>query len=111
MSNAKNVTDAEFTDKVLLSEKPVIVDFWAEWCGPCRKLGPILDDISVEYAEQVEVVKVDVDNNPNIAAEYGITSIPAIYLFNHGELKSSVIGARPKQYLEKEFAEYLQTSH
>ena len=104
MSNARDVTDAQFTDEVLLSEKPVIVDFWAEWCGPCRKVGPILDDISVEYSEKVDVVKVNVDDNPNIEAEYGITSIPAVYLFEKGKVTGTVIGARPKQYFEKEWS-------
>ncbi|WP_394940415.1 thioredoxin [Psychromicrobium sp. YIM B11713] len=108
MSNAKAVTDDTFQSEVLGSEKPVIVDFWAEWCGPCRKLGPILDDISVQYADKVEVVKVDVDENPRIAAEYGITSIPAVFLFSGGELKNTVIGAKPKPFFEQEFAEYLK---
>jgi len=107
MSNAKDVTDASFSTDVLASEKPVIVDFWAEWCGPCRKLGPILDQISVQYEDKVDVVKLNVDDNPAIAAEYGITSIPAVYLFSGGEVKSTVIGAKPKQFFEKEFESVL----
>lgn len=107
MSNAKNVTDASFSTDVLAAEKPVIVDFWAEWCVPCRKLGPILDEISVEYGDKVDVVKLNVDDNPAIAAEYGITSIPAVYLFSGGEVKSTVIGAKPKQFFEKEFESVL----
>jgi thioredoxin 1 len=107
MSNAKEVTDASFGSDVLSADKPVIVDFWAEWCGPCRKLGPILDEISVEYGDKVNVVKVNVDDNPAIAAEYGITSIPAVYLFQDGQVKNTVIGAKPKQFFEKEFADVL----
>ncbi len=107
MSNAKEVTDASFGTDVLSADKPVIVDFWAEWCGPCRKLGPILDEISVEYSEKVNVVKVNVDDNPAIAAEYGITSIPAVYLFQDWQVKNTVIGAKPKQFFEKEFADVL----
>ncbi|GHD11386.1 thioredoxin [Zhihengliuella salsuginis] len=107
MSNAKDVTDASFQADVLDNGKPVIVDFWAEWCGPCRMLSPILDQIADEHAEKIDVVKVNVDENPAIAAKYGITSIPAVYVFQGGEHVASSIGAKPKQVIEQEFAEYL----
>ncbi|MEX5269867.1 UNVERIFIED_CONTAM: thioredoxin [Kocuria sp. CPCC 205300] len=107
MSAAKNVTDADFKTEVLESDKPVIVDFWAEWCGPCRMVGPVLDAIAAEHAEAIEVVKLNVDENPAVASQYGITSIPAIYLFSGGEVVKKAIGAKPKSALEKEFADYL----
>ena len=107
MSAAKNVTDADFRTEVLESDKPVIVDFWAEWCGPCRMVGPVLDAIAAEHADTVEVVKLNVDENPAVASQYGITSIPAISLFSGGEVVKKAIGAKPKSALEKEFADYL----
>jgi len=106
MSNVSAVTDATFQDEVLKSEKPVIVDFWAEWCGPCRMLSPILDQIATEH-DSVKVVKVNVDENQGIAAQFGITSIPAVYVFKGGEHVATSIGAKPKQVLEQEFSAYL----
>lgn len=105
---AQQVTDATFADEVLSSDKPVIVDFWAEWCGPCRMVGPVIDEIGEEYSEQVKVVKLDVENNPETAMKYGITSIPAIYVFKDGEVDQQTVGAKPKAVLIKEFAKYLE---
>lgn len=107
MSNAKEVTDSSFEADVLNASKPVMVDFWAEWCGPCRKLSPILDDIASEHSEKIDVVKLNVDDNPATAAKYGITSIPAVYVFKDGEVAATSIGAKPKQVLEQEFGQFL----
>lgn len=107
MSDAKEVTDSSFEADVLNASKPVMVDFWAEWCGPCRKLSPILDDIASEHAAKIDVVKLNVDDNPATAAKYGITSIPAVYVFKDGEVAATSIGAKPKQVLEQEFAQFL----
>lgn len=107
MAELKSVTDASFDEDVLQADKPVIVDFWAEWCGPCRMLTPILEELATENPEKIEVVKVNVDENPAIAAKFGITSIPAVYGFQGGEHVKSSIGAKPKQALEQEFADFL----
>ncbi|GAB3194752.1 thioredoxin [Nesterenkonia suensis] len=107
MAELKSVTDASFEQDVLQSDKPVIVDFWAEWCGPCRMVGPVLEELASENQDKVSVVKVNVDENPGIAAKYGITSIPAIYGFKDGEHVISSIGAKPKQALESDFSDFL----
>ena len=100
MSNALEVTDSTFGDEVLKSDVPVIVDFWAEWCGPCRMVGPVLDEIAAEQDGKVKVVKVDVEANQATAMKYGITSIPAIYMFKDGEVVSNRMGAAPKASLK-----------
>ena len=107
MSSAKDVTDATFQSEVLDSEKTIMVDFWAEWCGPCRAVGPILDAIAAEHAEKISIVKLNVDDNPETAMKYGITSIPAMKVYRGGEVVKTVIGAKPKPALEADLAEFL----
>jgi thioredoxin len=107
MSTAKDVTDATFQSEVLDSEKTIMVDFWAEWCGPCRAVSPILDAIAAEHAEKISIVKLNVDDNPETAMKYGITSIPAMKVYRGGEVVKTVIGAKPKPALEADLAEFL----
>ncbi|HEY9476884.1 MAG TPA: thioredoxin [Microbacteriaceae bacterium] len=108
MSNVINVTDATFADQVLNSDKTVLVDFWAEWCGPCRAVGPILDQIGEENADKLTIMKLNVDDNPQTAAKYQITSIPAMKVYRGGEVVKTVIGAKPKPALESDLAEFLR---
>ncbi|MCX7522769.1 thioredoxin [Microbacterium sp. STN6] len=107
MSAARSVTDATFESDVLNSEKTILVDFWAEWCGPCRAVGPILDQIAAENTDKIEIVKLNVDENPQTAAKYQITSIPAMKVYQKGEVVKTVIGAKPKPALEADLAAYL----
>ena len=107
MSIARDVTDASIEADVLKSDKPIMVDFWAEWCGPCRAVSPILDKIAEENSEKLKIVKLNVDDNPATAEKYGITSIPAMYVFDKGEVVKRVIGAKPKPALEADLAEFL----
>ncbi|HEX5845560.1 MAG TPA: thioredoxin [Rhodoplanes sp.] len=95
------ISDAEFDKEVLESDKPVVVDFWAEWCGPCRMIAPALEEISGSLAGKVKIVKLNVDENPATAAKYGVMSIPTLMLFKNGELASRQVGAAPKQKLEQ----------
>lgn len=107
MSGAPAVTDASFASDVLASDKPVLVDFWAEWCGPCRAVGPILDQILAEHGDKLAIVKLNVDENPQTAMTYGITSIPAMKVFQNGEVVKTVIGAKPKPALEADLAAFI----
>ena len=91
-----NVTDENFDEKVLKSDKPVLVDFWAEWCGPCKMVGPILEEISDEMAEEVVIAKHDIDSQPNVPTRFSIRGIPTMLLFSGGELKATKVGATPK---------------
>jgi thioredoxin 1 len=90
------VTDATFSSEVLRSDKPVLVDFWAEWCGPCLRVAPVLEEIANEMGEKVKIVKLDIDANPNTARDYRIMSVPTLTVFKDGEPVKSVAGARPK---------------
>lgn len=105
---AIDVNEADFEEQVLKSEIPTMVDFWAAWCGPCRAVSPILDQIATEQAGKLRIVKVNVDENPGLAMKYQITSIPAMKVFSGGEVVHTVIGAMPKQAIEAELAEVLQ---
>lgn len=96
MSAAKSVTSADFEQEVLKSDIPVLVDFWAEWCGPCRALGPIIDEVAKDYEGKVKVLKLDVQSEPAKASEYGVVSIPCLIIFKNGTMVDRLIGLQPK---------------
>jgi thioredoxin 1 len=98
---ADNISGANFADEVLASDTPVIVDFWAEWCAPCHQVAPVLDAIAEERGDSIKVVKLNIDEDPEIASQYGVVSIPTIVLFKDGEPSAAAIGAQPKKMLEE----------
>jgi thioredoxin 1 len=103
-----HVTEANFDAEVLQSTKPVLVDFWAEWCGPCRAVAPILDEISNEYADKIKIVKLNTDENSALAIKYGITSIPALFVFVGGQVAKTIIGAKPKPMLLRDLEPFIK---
>lgn len=103
MAKPMNVTDAEFEEKVLGASQPVVVDFWAEWCGPCRAVAPILEELTGEYAGKLTVAKVDIDENPRWAQRFGVMAIPTMIVFKNGKEIRRIQGARPKMALKHEF--------
>jgi thioredoxin 1 len=103
----KIVTDETFEADVLKSDKPVVVDYWAEWCGPCRQVSPVLEEIASEHADKIDVVKLNVDDNPVTSQRYRILNIPTLSVFKDGEVVKEIVGARPKSALLRELADFI----
>ena len=107
MGATKVVTDETFDAEVLKNSKPVIVDYWAEWCGPCRMVAPVLEEIANEHGDKIDVVKLNIDENPAIAQRYQILAIPTLSVFQNGEVVKQIKGAKPKAALLKDLAEFI----
>ncbi len=105
MSEPKAITTDDFTDEVEMSDKPVLVDFWAEWCGPCKQLAPRIEELAEEYDGEVKFVKVDVDNNQELAGQFGVRSIPTLMIFQEGEKVERIVGSVPKERIREELEE------